>query len=530
MADPKEVYAALYKSEQLLSEMRKEARELSAKPELAAGDPCWDGYKQVGMKKGKGGKMVPNCVPDGTSAISNGDVTSFADSDCPPATQDVQINLKNRQNAIDNVGYGPLNPGEPNEEFWGDKAERWGIEIAEAKTAICGNCIFFVQTTEMLNCIESGLGSGEAEDGSVVGGGLGYCNAFDFKCAPERTCNAWAAGGPVTDDMVDPVTAAAKKRTKAQTPAPKKDQIKGSKKNPKGSASGGKKITFDAKTETAIKNKVEKHNKTAKSGRKATVRMLKAVYRRGAGAYSTSHRPGQTRGGWAMARVNAFLKLLRSGKPTKAAYTQDNDLLPASHPKSSKKSASTLLASGLIPEEQALADALIEVVEAYGKFDQDGDGVWAGYTPANENEDAGIGVKCANCVFYRGGTECQIISLDVEPEGKCRFAVLPEGAVKGYDIPQRDKDSLDLLLASAHATSELDVSLKDASEYNSVEETIIALTEASGMGYDAEFAIKAAWLRAVRQGQNPFERAKALALSPESSIDVALLPVDDEVR
>ena len=23
---------------------------------------CWDGYKQVGMKK-KGGKMVPNCVP-----------------------------------------------------------------------------------------------------------------------------------------------------------------------------------------------------------------------------------------------------------------------------------------------------------------------------------------------------------------------------------------------------------------------------------------------------------------------------------
>jgi len=27
--------------------------------------PCWDGYEQVGMKKGKGGKMVPNCVPIG---------------------------------------------------------------------------------------------------------------------------------------------------------------------------------------------------------------------------------------------------------------------------------------------------------------------------------------------------------------------------------------------------------------------------------------------------------------------------------
>lgn len=28
-------------------------------------DPCWDGYKQVGMKK-KNGKMVPNCVPEET--------------------------------------------------------------------------------------------------------------------------------------------------------------------------------------------------------------------------------------------------------------------------------------------------------------------------------------------------------------------------------------------------------------------------------------------------------------------------------
>jgi len=25
--------------------------------------PCWPGYKQVGMKRGKGGRMVPNCVP-----------------------------------------------------------------------------------------------------------------------------------------------------------------------------------------------------------------------------------------------------------------------------------------------------------------------------------------------------------------------------------------------------------------------------------------------------------------------------------
>jgi len=28
-------------------------------------DPCWDGYKQVGMKE-KGGRKVPNCVPSST--------------------------------------------------------------------------------------------------------------------------------------------------------------------------------------------------------------------------------------------------------------------------------------------------------------------------------------------------------------------------------------------------------------------------------------------------------------------------------
>ena len=27
--------------------------------------PCWDGYVQVGMKEGRKGKMVPNCVPEG---------------------------------------------------------------------------------------------------------------------------------------------------------------------------------------------------------------------------------------------------------------------------------------------------------------------------------------------------------------------------------------------------------------------------------------------------------------------------------
>ena len=235
--------------------------------------------------------------------------------------------------------------------------------------------------------------------------------------------------------------------------APKKDRIKGSDKNKPGSASGNKKIVFSDKVETALKNKVKDHNEKASDGRKATLGQLKAVYRRGAGAFSSSHRPGMARDQWAMARVNAYLKLLKSGKPSNPKYKQDNDLLPASHPRSTKKSAA-ITASGLVPEEQALAEALVWITSKYGKFDQDGDGVWAGYTPAQYNDVKDIGVKCSNCVFYQG-TTCQIISLQVEAEGKCRFAVIPEGVVDGSAPAPRSKEATESLIADTYADTQL---------------------------------------------------------------------------
>ena len=121
-----------------------------------------------------------------------------------------------------------------------------------------------------------------------------------------------------------------------RTPAPKKDQKKGSKKNKPDSAKDGSgKITFSKETTDRLKAKVAEHNKKGK-GSKASLGMLKAVYRRGAGAFSTSHAPKMSRDGWAMARVNAFLTLLRTGRPSNSAYTQDNDLLPKGHPRSKK--------------------------------------------------------------------------------------------------------------------------------------------------------------------------------------------------
>jgi HK97 family phage prohead protease len=84
----------------------------------------------------------------------------------------------------------------------------------------------------------------------------------------------------------------------------------------------------------------------------------------------------------------------------------------------------------LTGDEQALHDALVRIAEVYGKFDEDGSGIWAGYESAAENEDKEIGVKCANCTLYMGEGNCAIIKQKVEEEGKCRFAVIPDGVVQ----------------------------------------------------------------------------------------------------
>ena len=324
-------------------------------------------------------------------------------------------------------------------------------------------------------------------------------------------------------------------RTISQTPAPKKYQVKCSKKNAKVSASVTRKVKFSAAVEKSLKNKVEQHNEKAGKGRRATLGMLKAVYRRGAGAYSVSHRPGMTRNQWAMGRVNAFLKLLKSGKPSNSAYKTDNDLLPSGHPRSTKKSNSIAASAGLVPEESDLAEALVEIADKYGRFNEDATGIWAGYTPPAENDVRGIGVKCSNCVLYMGNGSCRIIELEVEDEGKCRFAVIPDGVVdvgvlEGEKLGNEIQSPQELakLANEWRYEQELNIDLLPEEDYSSPEEAILAMAEYSGFGYEAEHAIRASWLRGVRNGENPFKRASLLASLGYDSLDADLLPVKGE--
>ena len=149
---------------------------------------------------------------------------------CPVATQDISVNLEHRQKAIDEYGYGPLNPNNPNIKFWKKKMEEWQLDtMEEAKSSRCNNCAAFNITSKMLNCIERGIVTGEKEvsvsepevqeqdvpvtepetddtEGAekdawdtIEAGKLGYCTFLKFKCAGSRTCNAWVVGGPIKD-------------------------------------------------------------------------------------------------------------------------------------------------------------------------------------------------------------------------------------------------------------------------------------------------------------------------------------------
>jgi hypothetical protein len=89
---------------------------------------------------------------------------------------------------------------------------------------------------------------------------------------------------------------------------------------------GSETLTLFGNIGEDIKKKLEEFNKKYPNKDNVSLNDLKAVYRRGSGAYSTSHRPNISRAGWSYARTNKFLEKA-AGKKVKAAYVQDDDLL-----------------------------------------------------------------------------------------------------------------------------------------------------------------------------------------------------------
>ena len=110
---------------------------------------------------------------------------------CPPATQDLKINTKNRDATIKEYNYCPLNVDEPG-DYWKKIAEYWNTTEEAAKKSVCANCVAFDISERMKDCMP-----GETSDKD---GELGYCWMHHFKCHSARACHTWAKGGPIDDD------------------------------------------------------------------------------------------------------------------------------------------------------------------------------------------------------------------------------------------------------------------------------------------------------------------------------------------
>jgi len=113
---------------------------------------------------------------------------------CPKATQDLELNTKNRDASIEaeHIQYGPLNLTD--EGYWERAADHWNTDVKTAKQSLCGNCVAFDISPRMEECMP-----GEVSDGD---GKLGYCWMHHFKCHSARTCYTWADGGPIKEDKI----------------------------------------------------------------------------------------------------------------------------------------------------------------------------------------------------------------------------------------------------------------------------------------------------------------------------------------
>ena len=122
------------------------------------------------------------------------------------------------------------------------------------------------------------------------------------------------------------------------------------------------KVNSFSNRDTVLKKKLEEHNE--KYGdtktKKATLGMLKKVYDRGIGAYRTN--PGSVRPSvkskeqWAIARVNSFLRALKSGRFGGGRH--DTDLFPEGHPLSSKGKDNSYAQIDLKPTAGMKAEAI----------------------------------------------------------------------------------------------------------------------------------------------------------------------------
>jgi len=77
-----------------------------------------------------------------------------------------------------------------------------------------------------------------------------------------------------------------------------------------------------------------------------------------------------------------------------------------------------------------LAEAQEMIADDEGQWPQEGA---AGAHYMGESPFSGRGIMCANCVFFEGGGACEIVQGDIDPNGVCKFWIIPEERMSAED-------------------------------------------------------------------------------------------------
>jgi hypothetical protein len=125
------------------------------------------------------------------------------------------------------------------------------------------------------------------------------------------------------------------------------------------------------------------------------------------------------------------------------------------------KAVKVLTPDGLSPRQEAVVVALTNIVATSGQFSTGISESGAHYCMESPYDDAGI--MCANCVFYMGGA-CQLVQGAIDPEGICKYWVIPEKALvlaALEPMPEDADDMMELYEGSAEDIAQDEVGMEN---------------------------------------------------------------------
>ena len=163
---------------------------------------------------------------------------------------------------------------------------------------------------------------------------------------------------------------------------------------------------------------------------------------------------GQT---WSTAKAKSIKTALDRLHPNTALTDMVTATSP-SHTPTTQLAPTRELTAELTAPQVALYEALEEIVDDLGAFDQGIGAHGAHYMPSSPF--ASEGMQCSNCVFYAGPRACEVVSGDIAPEGACKFWIIPESLLSSSaDLPAPPDDRsvahLSVLRLSSAASTDL---------------------------------------------------------------------------